>query len=697
MQDKTINLIILDSSFDTEEKVVSTLRSHGFAARSNRVEDDEDLIDAIKERTPDIVLYTNSMELISLAQTRKVLDQQTNNAPVPLIAVDHEEGSSVAVDVMRNGAADLSSYSNIDHLNMVIKREFAAFQNWKNNSRLLSAFEESEKRCESLLDSSRDAIAYVHEGMHVYSNDSYLELFGLKASEDLEGMPILDMVAKHHRETFKANLRNFMQGVNNEGHDSLRMIKSDGTEFDGKIEFSPASIDGEPCVQIVLRQQAADSEELERQLKLMSQKDQLTGLFNRQYSLEKLEEMITYCSKNETHAALLTLQIDNFENVKSSLGVFGADKFLTLAAKTLDKATGKDDLLARYLYSSFTIIVKDKDEQQVIEYAKQLQKTISELEAEIENNAINTTCSIGITLIDKDSPDCNEILARAEKATGEASEQGTNQLKLYVPEAGELTRDEVDTKFRAQLTDALKNDNFLLHFQPIVSLHGDIDERYEVFIRMVDPDTNELIMPHDFLPAAERIGMAIAIDRWVLYKTITVLTQRRKAGYRTRLFLKLSAASLTDETLIDWLNFQIKEKKLPDNSLVFEVKENIAVTNLKHTKELSEKLHKIKCGFVLDDFGTGTNPFQLLDHIHVDYVRMERSFMENLAENPQHQEIIQNIAERAAELGKFSIAQFVPDAGSLSILWGMGVNFIQGHFLQEPSAELNYDFTEMTG
>ena len=127
------------------------------------------------------------------------------------------------------------------------------------------------------------------------------------------------------------------------------------------------------------------------------------------------------------------------------------------------------------------------------------------------------------------------------------------------------------------------------------------------------------------------------------------------------------------------------------------MKETVAVTNLKSTKVLSYKLKELGCGFILDDFGTGTNPFQLLDHIHADYVRLESGFMDNLAENPQNQDSIKNIAEQAAELGKLTIAQHVPDATSLSLLWGMGVNFIQGYFLQEPLPDMEYDFTEMSG
>ena len=697
MQNKTINLIILDDSFDTEEKIVSTLRTQGYAAHSTRVEDDEDLLAAIRDKAPDIVIYSNGMELISLAETRKCIDQAMDKAPVPLIAVDRHANESSVVDVMRSGASDLCSYDNMDHLLLVIKREVSAYRNWLKTFTLQAAFDESEKRCASLLDSSRDAIAYVHEGMHIYSNASYLELFGLQQSDELEGMPILDMVAQSDRDAFKASLRDFMTGKNHDESETLKLVKPDGSEFDGTIEFSPASIEGEPCVQIIIRQQAADSEELERQLKLLSQKDQLTGLFNRQYCLEQLENTIDECEQSDSHAALLEVQLDNFDNIKNQLGVFGADKFLIEIANTLNEATGDDDILSRYMYSSFTIIIKNKGQAAVGAYAKNIQKIVSDMVATIDDKEINTTCCIGIAMIDKDSPDCNEILARAEKATQEAVEKGNGQIKLYIPQKGELTRHEVETKFKDQLTAALKDDQFVLHYQPIVSLHGDTDERYEVFVRMLDQESGELIMPQNFLPAAERIGMSIAIDRWVLYKTITVLTERVKAGKQTHFFLKLSASSLKDDTLIDWLSFQIKEKGIPANSLVFVVKENIAVTNLKQSKELASKLRKINCGFVLDDFGTGTNPFQLLQHIDVDYVRMERSFMENLSENPQNQEAIQNIAERAAEMGKLSIAQFVPDATSLSILWGMGVNFIQGYFLQEPTAELNYDFTEMTG
>lgn len=696
MDEKTINLIIVDDSFDIEEKVVSTLRTQGHITRSSRVEDEEDLIDAIKTSKPDLVLYSQGMELITLKETCKTIRENTDNSPIPVIAVEKNDSLSATTEAIDAGAMDLSSYNDMKHLLQVINREIAAYRNWKKTSTLQKSLDESEKRCDSLLDSSRDAIAYVHEGMHIYSNASYLEMFDIEEKEDLEGMPILDMVAQDNRDNFKTFLRKYMK--KNSGLEKLetRLLKPDGKEFDGEMEFSAAQIEGEPCIQVIIRQEDVNAEELERQLKLLSQKDQLTGLFNRQHCLEELEAVISQCEKGNHKAAVMEIRLDNFDNIKNEVGVVGADQYIVEVAHELQTATHEGDLLARYAHASFIIIANGRDEDSVNAYAKEIQAIISDFEARIGDETVNTTVGIGITLVDKNSPECNELLARIEKASESASEAGTEQINIYVPKEGEMTRQEVDTKFRGQLTDAITNNKFLLHYQPIVSLHGDQDERYEVFVRLKNED-GKLIMPQDFFPAAERIGMATAIDRWVLTRTINVLHARWKKGNRTRFFIKLSAPSLKDETLIDWLDFQIKEKQLPADCLIFEVKETAAVTNLKYTKAICENLKKINCGFVLDDFGTGTNPFQLLEHIDVDYIRLDRNFMEDLAGNVQHQETIQKIAAQASEMGKYTIAQFVPDAASLSILWGMGLNFIQGYFLQEPSPIMNYDFSDMGG
>ncbi|VAW60272.1 hypothetical protein MNBD_GAMMA08-1304 [hydrothermal vent metagenome] len=692
---KKVKIFIIDDSFNNEENIIKLMRSSGYAAHTTRIEDDEDLIKALKKITPDILLYSNGMELISLQDTVKCIEKNAKE-PIPVVAVNRPNHALDVVDAMRSGAKDAASYDNPSHLEMVILREVEAHTSIAKLFKLEKAIKESEKRCAALLDSSRDAIAYIHEGMHVYSNHSYLKLFGFDESEDLEGMPILDMVGTDERESFKAFLRDNGKKDNHETEKlELNLSNSDGTEFKGEMEFSSASIDGEPCTQVIIRTQT-NNKALEQQLALMSQTDSVTGLYNRQFFLDTLEESAGKAKDGEITAAAILIHLDNFSEIKQSAGVVGADQFLNEISREFEEVRVGDDILAHFEGNTFSIIAFNQTAKSVVKYAQQIVKLASHFTANINDNVLNTTCTIGISLLDKNTPDTGEILLRAERAIKKAGEKGPNSIIVYQPKEGELTQKEIDAKVVTDLKLALKNNRFILNFQPVISLHGDTDERYEVFVRMLGKN-DEIIPPADFLPAADRTGMSIAIDRWVLLTTITTITKCWKEGKRTLFFVKLAANSLKDDSLMNWLKDQLKKYNVPKNSLIFEVKESVAVTNLKYTAELAKSLQELNCGFALDDFGSGSNPFELLKHIPADYLKLERSFMEELSTSTENQEAVKAITEKAMEMNKLTIAQCVQDATSLSVLWGMGINFIQGNFLQEPLPVLDYDFTSMAG
>lgn len=693
-KETSVNMIVIDDSFNNEEKLVSTIRSLGTTARSVRVEDDEDLEEALKKTTPDLLIYSNGMELIDLPTTIKILtDHKLINTTSVLTAC--REGNANDLDlVMSQGANDQIDLNNEAHLKNVLQRELLQIKNNKRLAKIEVAYLESKKRIESLMDSSRDAIAYIHEGMHIYSNQSYLELFGFEENEDLEGTPILDMVSSDDQNSFKKFLRDYGKKTKIESFES-GMKNADGTEFNGKIEFSPASIDGEPCIQIIIRNEL-DQKELEKQINLLSQRDQVTGLYNRQFFLDSLEKTISKAKKDKTESALLYLSLDNFHDMKTKLGVIGGDQLLIDIAELLKKVCSADDVLARFDSHNFTIIHENSNREGAETCGNKLREAIEQFNTEINGTKTNTTCTIGISLIEQESPESSEILLRAEKAAEESQALGPNKVSVYVPKEGELTQKEVDTKVSSALLAALKNDMFVLNYQPVISLHGDIEERYEVYIRMKDKK-GAIIMPDDFIPAAERSGLMPLVDRWVISNALKVLMAQKKAKKDTKFFIKLSEASLRDEKLLPWLEQKIHAANINKNAIIFEIKESVAVTNLKQSKALGEGLAALDCGFALDDFGTGMNPFQLLKHIPVDYLKIESSFMDKLSTNTQNQETVKNITETATKMGKLTIAQCIHDASSLSVLWGMGVNFIQGNFLQEPMAELNYDFSEMAG
>jgi multidomain signaling protein FimX len=182
------------------------------------------------------------------------------------------------------------------------------------------------------------------------------------------------------------------------------------------------------------------------------------------------------------------------------------------------------------------------------------------------------------------------------------------------------------------------------------------------------------------------------VDRWVIAHSIHAVAERRRAGHETTLFVKLSAQSLQDEELLPWLSQELQTQRLQGDSLVFEVAEATAVTHLKQVKALSKGLQELHCGFSLEHFGNGMNSFQLLKHLSVDYLKIDGSFMHNLATDQENQTLVKSMTEMAHSMGKTTIAEFVEDANSLAVLWQCGVNFIQGHFLAEPTSTLDYDF-----
>lgn len=693
-KEKSVNLIVIDDSFNNEEKLVSIIRGLGSAARSVRVEDDEDLEEALKKTTPDLLIYSNGMELIDLPTTIKILSEHKLSNRTSVLALCREGQDNDLNTVMAQGANDLIDIDDDTHLKNILNRELLQVANNRRLATIETAYLESIKRIESLMDSSRDAIAYIHEGMHIYSNQSYLELFGFEEKEDLEGTPILDMVSTEDQDNFKKFLRNYAK---KSGIDTLEssLKNADGSEFNGKIEFSPASIDGEPCVQIIIRNEL-DQKELEKQISLLSQRDQVTGLYNRQFFIDSLETTIVKAKKEKVESALLYMSLDNFQDQKNKLGVIGSDQLLIDLAEMLKKTCSENDVLSRFHGEHFTIIHENTNREGAENCANKLREAIEEFNTNINGTSVNTTCTIGICLVNAQSPESSEIILRAEKAAEESQKTGLNKISLYVPKEGELTQKEVDTKVSNTLLTALKNDMFTLYYQPVISLHGDIEERYEVYVRMKDVK-DSIIMPNDFLPAAERSGLMPLVDRWIISNALNVLVAQKKAKKNTKFFIKLSEASLRDEKLLPWLEEKINAANINKNTIIFEIKESVAVTNLKQSKALAEGLAALDCSFALDDFGTGMNPFQLLKHIPADYLKIESSFMDKLSSNTQNQETVKNITETATKMGKLTIAQCIHDASSLSVLWGMGVNFIQGNFLQEPMAELNYDFSEMAG
>ncbi len=672
------------------EQLINALRNSGQIVRNIRVEDAEDMETALNENPLDIILAKQKLSYFSAKEALEVL--QKNGRDIPLIVILDAGTTDVnaAIEELNSGARDACTSDATARLLHIVKREAEDLKGRKNQRRSEQMLHEAEKRARALIDTSRDAIAYVHDGMHIYANQTYLEMFGYETLDDIEGIPILDMVGADDHAKLKTFLRNYVKGQSEEDRLDVQAIHTKGNSFNISMEFSPASMEGESCTQIIIRDRS-DSKELEQQLNQLSKQDLLTGLYNRTYILEQIEKLISQAVVGNAQGALLHIEIDNFEDIRTMIGIANADKMLIDIASLLKQKTEKFGLLARYEGAIFTFLLANANLQKAEEFAGKIVTLINKFTTTIAGKVLTATVSIGIVHINETVSNLQDCIERAEKGCAIAQKQGGNQYNVYNPSLDELAEEEKVSLWSHRIKEALRNNQFQLLFQPIVSLHGAPGAHYEVLVRMLD-ENGEIIPPSEFIPAAARADLTKFIDRWVIANSFKILAERHQQGLDTRFFIKISFSSITDAEFMPWISERIKSLKLDTNSLIFEFDEESALNHLAQTKAMIGGFKILKCRTALENFGMEQNTYQSINQLDVDYIKIHADIIKNLAQNVEHQEQVKEIANTAQEKNMQTIAAFVEDANSLAVLWQCSVDFIQGHFLQQPSTSLDYEF-----
>jgi diguanylate cyclase (GGDEF)-like protein/PAS domain S-box-containing protein len=686
-QDSVIKLLLIEDSVEEAEQSISMLRNGGIAVRPARAANAAELETQLTAHTPDLVLVNVGAKSMKLADVSAAVNRTGKD--IAVIAVASNISEDVIVSAFHDGARALALRNRIDHVQAIVKREFEGLNMRRSVRRLESSLRETEKRCDALLDSSRDPIAYVHEGMHVRANKAYLEIFGYDEFEEIEGMSILDMIAPEDADDFKTLLKKLSKGEKPPQKLNLKAQRGDGTTFDAIMEFAEATYEGESCQQIIFRQQTM-SVELAKELDVLRSKDLVTDLFNRQYCLAELDRVISEAAKGRNDNALLLVEPDNFKSLLDTVGLGNADLLLGDMANLMRRHIKESDIAGRFGEHTFGVLLGGRNLDDVRQLGETLRKAFDERIFEVGKQSVNANVSIGGTTIGEKNANAQSVLTQASNALRTAQTEGGNRVNVFDPAAKDKADEEKNRHWLALIKDALANNGFVLFYQPIISLHGAEGEFYEILLRMNGGPKGE-ITPNFFMPVAEQNGLMPALDRWVISSAVKALAEREKAGHKTTFFVKLTPQSLDDQTLLPWIAQQLKNARLRGDALVFEMPESKVVTSLKPARAFVAGLKQLHCGFALEQFGSGLNSFQLLKHVDAQYLKIDRNYMAELPKNKENQERVKELCDQAHHAGKLTVAEFVEDAASMSILFSCGVNFVQGNFLQEPEKIMAYE------
>jgi len=688
-KEKTVKLLTIKNSSNDAEALSSMMRNAGYAIRSSNVEDEEDLLEALDKQTWDLVIGSQDIENITALQAIDIIKQSGKDLPFIVLSNTDDPASRIAL--MTSGCRDVIPESNSELLLLVIVRELGSLKDRRAFRQSQIMYNESEKRNRALMDSSRDAIAYIHEGMHIYSNTTYLETFGFTDAEDIEAIPIMDLINSGDHQNFKSILQKLSKGDNPDTEFEFTALPEGQKEFKAIMEFASASIDGEHCTQIIIRTKN-DNTKLQKELDTLRRQDLLTGLYNRQYFSEQLDIAVSAVAEKGLKCSLLYIEIDDFKTISENVGIAASDFVLTDFASILRNHLGKSELAAHFAGSIFTCLIPNKNLNAIKAIAEAILRETGNHIFDVEGQSVTCTCSIGIAQLSETNVNAKKILTQADMACKKIRLANGNGIHIHTAE-DEKASFERDKKWTDLVKRALENNEFKLVFQPIVSLHAEPGERYEVLLRMIGEGGRE-IMPGEFLGAAEQAGLMSDVDRWVAKQAVKILAKKRGTDVQTQFFIKLSYESVKDQTLLVWISKLLKAARIHGNSLCFEISEAHAVSALKETKLFANGLKQLHCDFAIDHVGSEEDSsFTYLKHLDAKYLKIDGSHITDLATNTQSQEIVKGITDLAKAQKKQVIAEHVQDPNSLAVLWQSGVNFIQGYYLQQPEHEMTYDFS----
>lgn len=681
---ETVRLLVLHESQDNTEQVINALKNSGIATRPELVSDEESLVDALKDNTWDILLVGEVTQDImfdaALMHVRKL------EKDIPCIVLLDKNDPEIVVECMQAGACDAVTHNLHAHIVLAVKRELASLQHRRARRKTEAQLAETEKRCELLLDNSRDPIAYVHDGMHIYANTAYVELFGYDSPDDLEGMPIVDLVAKEDLATFKDYLRSYGKGESTSNDLRFHGMRADGAKIDAMMQLSAASYDGEPCTQIIIRRDDGKAAELAAKLKEATSIDSLTGLANRQRFETTLADAVRKSNQDKSRFALLYLAIDSMAQISAHAGLAGTDAVIQSIASVLGKHFNNASL-SRFSDSAFAVLIPGLDADTAKNHADALCKDVHDHLIDLpDGRTQQASLSIGITMVGETAPSAEEMLSRAISASEKVKAANGNGVAVFNLAEKATSSDSALVEL---LIDAIEHSKFTLQYQPLVDVLGEGGEFYEVFVRLPLAD-GKVLTPDVFMPVAMANQLGAKIDRWVMLNAAKQLKEHAKTHPNSRMMVNLTAESLQDTTLPAWISKLSKAINPVGQPIVLQFPENDVVTYLKAAKEQTFALTQAGCPVSISHYGTILNPLNTLKHVTVSHVKLDRSFTEDL-NNEQNLGAMKKVCGELAGADKKIIVSYVENAATLSKLWAMGVHFLQGFFLQPPGDTMHYE------
>ena len=685
-----LNLLVIDDDQLYAERLVNLLDSYYDSVNLGFLDDKEELLKSLRQPW-DVLVFGRAYDMNFTEAVGIVQEQGIDLPSVCLINKDtaanahNEAGLPSIVNGMMVKAL------SADQEMAVVMAICLLHDNLRSRQQLTTlrhVISEAEQRANVLIKNSKSAVAYIDQGIHIFANDPYLQLFGFESMNDIIGIPVIDLIAGGENvKGFKQFLRQFDKGSREEVEFKFESLRTDGSTFEAKLQLAAATLDGEPVTQIIIQQNSSNNAEVAKRLAEAERKDSLTGINNRRGFEEQLMALHQQALAGELTAALFYVQLDNIGKIRSSLGLQGVDTTVKQVAYALDELV-PEGYVSRFSDTAFTILVENQTTADLEKLAEHICLRINGMLIEVDKRTTSTTVSIGIVKIERNTAEPKIVLERAMDAIAQIMNETSNNggtYHLYDPSEHANSDDHA---LAESLVDAITNNRFELSFQAIYDINNDRSDFFEVYLRLPLADAdNTVLTPRQFMAVAKTHQLLEKIDRWVLINACKKINDVRKTHPEARLLVQLTSASLVDKKLPNVASQLINAVGGAAGVLTLQFNEKDIADHLTVAKSQFEALNKVSCQLGILNFGSSAKSIEIASFVQPDVVRLARSYIQDL-DSADNLDTVKSLIERTNAVNIDVLMPYIEEAATMSIAWSVGARYLQGYYLEEPSSAI---------
>jgi len=676
-----VPVIVVSRLQERAEAINSCLRNGGRVARIRRVDDAGDLLDGLGSEAWQLAVVFADESGDLLGKVIAVLAEAGLDVPVVSCRETLDE-DRMAAD-MAAGADDTITPGQVGRMLGVLERELRLGRLQRSLREAVASASQHREQLRRVMAGTADAIAHVDEGIILDANRAWAQLFGRQDEGDVIGLTIMDLFEVSSQPAIKGALVACSQGK----WPQDQTLRADGWNGGGRpiavnMELEQASFDGEPCIRVRVPARVDDDDALSERLEDELRRDPDTGLYARRHLLAEMAASLAQDPPGGVRGLIL-ISPDDHGRLERQLGPEACDKVLSGLADLLRDVVQPRDLYGRLGSSLFGALIARGNRKELQAWAETVLSKAARTLFEADGKSVSVSLSAGVAVIEGHAETLTPAYVEALDALDRAVELGGAQVALSKKGEDSTRIEQMDQLWVKRIKMALMDNRFRLALQPVASLSGEETGLYDLLVRMLD-EQGEEILPSAFMPPAQRNKLVKNIDRWVIGSAFGFVLSNKP----TRAFVRLSLDTMLDSMLPAWLETQVKNTGIEPPTIVFQVTQEAAAAHLKQTRDMATRLKRLGFGFALDGFSGGAGSSQLMGHVPVDYLKIDGALMQGLASDEVQQERVRTVVDEARQRKIRTIAERVEDANTMAVLWQLGVQYIQGYQISEPEVVL---------